>query len=189
MINISAYPKENKTEKPDMFSEYTRAIDYLRISRNILIQEKERWIDIHTKPEKDKVYVENTEDGIKLDLEILPSIKNEVNNKSITRTYYIKETSRSVLHRLFIFDDYSFKLDFMLLSTINYPNGLLPAWTVGISPNFLKGFGASIYTNCYSVGSSIYYLSTKYYDIGFHLMLGIDWEGNLSPGIGIGYRF
>jgi hypothetical protein len=187
MIGISSKAGNNDSQPmpyAELQKEYTRAVDELRKMRVILAQERRRWEAIHQNPTPDQMTSTVTKDGVDITVSIDTPVKNIVNDRPITRKYSLTRETKN-RHRL------GDMMDFLLVAGYSMNGGFTPSLSFVIDPDLLRGFGAGAFINYKEIGiNAMYRIPADGFDnIAVVGMFGIDWHGNIGPGIGVGVCF
>lgn len=173
-----------------------KMIRLLGTCSRILKEERQRWVNIHRNPIPDDVKIEEVESGYKFRVTIETGVKNEVNRKPITRVYEVLDKKKQErFERSKFFGNLSQKVevDAFILASGSYRAGWRPAFAAGLRftalPGPLSDIGIGAYTTLLSAGGSVYYTSKHIFGLSLHILLGTNWQGQFSPGIGVGYKF
>ena len=159
----------------------------LRECSSIVKQERDRWVNIHSNPVKDKVTVTEKEKSLEIDISIDTGISNDVNSYPIMRKYELTRTPW--------FEKPIPDMDLYMAASMSLNAGWRPAIGIGFQPEILERFtngyrvGVGLYTTFLTGGLDIYVLMKNTKFLSFHLLIGADWDGKPSPGIGLGVSF
>lgn len=157
---------------------YADAIGALTQANELLKEEQTRWNAIHSNPVTDKWKVTQEGENINVDVTIDTSISNAINSDPIQRKYTI------------VPDKYKLwaPLDLMVSGSLISTIGFRPTFGMGWKLPFYNDFGITANTSFYNINAGVYY-TNKIIPYGFvQGLLGIEFGGRITLGVGIGIK-
>ncbi len=164
--------------------------DALKLSRDIVANEKKRWEIIHNNPVTDKASIEYKDDNqtIILHVTIDTGISTVINSQPIERTYTF--TAQKPRARIF-------PSPYIGVAGLSYMHGdsIRPLIGIGITGEILpfsdafKRVSTFLFTSIYSVGVGVSYCIVSEYKLDISLLYGMTYVSSVEQSFGFGLSF
>lgn len=191
LVSISAlHPQIYRAADQDCKERLSEVTEITKRALDLLKEERERWKELHSDdPAVNKGYLYQSGEKMILHITVQSRVKNMINNRPIIREYTF---DCDALKDRPIFG----KLDMTIYAAANLNTGIRPGIQVGWRPfqsmkvpKAVANIGFGIYTTFTSAGASIYYTFPGLRKLTILGMAGYNYEGKVSPGIGVGMSF